>query len=202
MCSDAFQYIWTKRQFIGELTRLVDAPEPGAVVINHTHNQLVWSPAHGQPLTPAGYQGLFETMEPRVFRDSALLADVVKGGPLDLSRRDSVEALDAEPGLTIVASDHEDVFTHHALDKPPALRGEYRLNPLYEVRREGPRLELRLRFPSLDYEEEFNACRQYLPELVGIEVAALEALQAGQAVPELAELVRRRVILDLPKNYC
>ena len=26
MCSDAFQYIWTKRQFIGELTRLVATP--------------------------------------------------------------------------------------------------------------------------------------------------------------------------------
>src|SRR6185436_12013302 len=55
MCSDAFQYIWTKRQFVGELTRLVDGPEPGAVVINHTHNQLAWSPSHGQPLAPSGY---------------------------------------------------------------------------------------------------------------------------------------------------
>src|SRR5499427_1668944 len=31
MCSDAFQYIWTKRQFVGEMSRLVDAAEPGAV---------------------------------------------------------------------------------------------------------------------------------------------------------------------------
>ena len=26
MCSDAFQYIWTKRQFVGEMARLVDGP--------------------------------------------------------------------------------------------------------------------------------------------------------------------------------
>src|SRR5262245_41774183 len=36
MCSDAFQYIWTKRQFIGELSRLVDGAEQGAAVINYT----------------------------------------------------------------------------------------------------------------------------------------------------------------------
>src|SRR3954463_4139305 len=33
MCSDAFQYIWTKRQFVGELSRAVDGGVPGAVVI-------------------------------------------------------------------------------------------------------------------------------------------------------------------------
>src|SRR5436190_19163821 len=59
MCSDAFQYIWTKRQFVGEMCRLVDGAAPGAVVINHTHNQLTWSPSHGQPLSPQGYRELF-----------------------------------------------------------------------------------------------------------------------------------------------
>ena len=29
MCSDAFQYIWTKRLFVGEMSRLVDGPERG-----------------------------------------------------------------------------------------------------------------------------------------------------------------------------
>src|SRR5205085_2989772 len=56
MCSDAFQYIWTKRQLIGEMARLVDNPEPGAVVINHTHNQLTWTPSQGQPLSPGAYR--------------------------------------------------------------------------------------------------------------------------------------------------
>src|SRR5258708_3382025 len=57
MCSDAFQYIWTKRQFVGELTRLVDAAgEPRAVEINHTHNPWTRGPSHGPPLPPAGYR--------------------------------------------------------------------------------------------------------------------------------------------------
>ena len=30
MCTDAFMYIWTKRQFVGEMERLVDDRRPGA----------------------------------------------------------------------------------------------------------------------------------------------------------------------------
>ena len=52
---------------------------PGAVVISHTHNQLQWSESLGQALPPDGYRNLFETVEPRVFSEAALFADVVKG---------------------------------------------------------------------------------------------------------------------------
>jgi hypothetical protein len=204
MCSDAFQYIWTKRQFVGELTRLVVSDsaraEPGAVVINHTHNQLTWSPSHGQPLSPAGYRDLFEAIEPRIFAEAGLFADVVRGGPLDLSRRDAEEVLNADPALTIVASRHPAVFERHAIE-PPAMRGEFRINPLYRAELEGDRLHLRLRFPDPDYEDEYGACRQYLPEDVTVDQAAFQALRAGGPPGELADLLRRRVIVDLPKRY-
>jgi hypothetical protein len=41
MCSDAFMFIWSKRQFVGELFRAVDGSPRATVLINHTHNQLV-----------------------------------------------------------------------------------------------------------------------------------------------------------------
>ncbi len=92
MCTDAFMYIWTKRQFVGEMERLVDRPEPdeaaGAVLIGHTHNERTWTPSHGQPLSHEGYAALFERLEPRIFGELGLFEDVVRGGPLDLSRRD------------------------------------------------------------------------------------------------------------------
>lgn len=205
MCSDAFQYVWTKRQFVGEMERLVDAPgagEAGAVVISHTHNQLAWSPSHGQPLTPAGYRDLFETIEPRLLGEAALFADVVSGGPLDLSRGDPDAVLDADPALTIVATRHAGVFRTHALEPPGRPQGVFRLNPLYQIERNGGRLHLRLRFPSADYEEEYGACRRYLPDEADVDLAALQALEAGGPLHgDLGELVRRRVILDLPKNY-
>ena len=207
MCSDAFQYIWTKRQFVGEMERLVDPAraaggEEGAVLINHTHNQLAWSPSHGQPLSPAGYRDLFEMIEPRIFAEAGLLEDVVSGGSLDLSRRDPDATLDADPALTIVATRHAGVFRTHRVDTPPGPRGTFRINPLYHVERDGLRLRLHLRFPSADYEDEYGACRRYLPDETEVDLAAWEALAAGApAAGDLAELIRRRVILDLPKSY-
>jgi uncharacterized protein YbaR (Trm112 family) len=201
MCSDAFQYIWTKRQFVGEMCRLVDSPEPGAVVINHTHNQLTWSPSHGQPLSPQGYRELFETIEPRLYGEAGLFADVVKGGPLDLSRRDTPEALDGDPALTIVASRDPRVYRPHPLGAPGHVRGELRINPLYRVEPAGERLRLSLQFPNDDYADEYGACRQYLPDETMVERALVEALAAGQLPPEAAELIRRRVVVDLPRRY-
>ncbi len=59
MCADALMFIWTKRQFVQEMLRLIDDPDsaaPGAVVISHTHNAHVWSPSHGNALPPEGYR--------------------------------------------------------------------------------------------------------------------------------------------------
>lgn len=203
MCTDAFMYIWTKRQFVGELERLVDGAEPGTVLIGHTHNERTWSPSHGQPLPPEGYAALFETIEPRLFAEGGLFADVVDGGVLDLSRRDGRETLDADPALTIVASRDARVFARHEVEAVERAAGELRLNPLYAAETEGGAIRLRLQFPNDDYAQEYGACRRYLPEEATVDRAALEALgrAAGPLPPALADLVRRRVILDLPARY-
>ncbi len=202
MCSDAFMYIWTKRQFVLDLLRLIDGHAPAAAMISHTHNQCTWTPSHGQPLTPAGYRNLFETLEPRVFGESGLFADVVRGGPLDLSRADSEKTLEAEQALAIIASTDPQVFTPHALDAPPSQPiGEFHVNPLYVAGGGGASVRYRLRFPSEDYEQEYGAFRQYLPEEVTIARADLEALASGRVPPGAADLVRRRVVVDLPRHY-
>jgi uncharacterized protein YbaR (Trm112 family) len=156
MCTDAFMFIWTKRQFVNELERLVDAS--GAVLIGHAHNERTWSPSHGQPLSPDGYAALFETIEPRLFAEAGMFADVVNGGPLDLTRHDTAADLDRDPALTIVASRHPGVYARHALPVPTAAAGEFRLNPLYvpadSVADPAHAARLRLRFPSEDYEQE------------------------------------------------
>jgi uncharacterized protein YbaR (Trm112 family) len=202
MCTDAFMYIWTKRQFVGEMARLIDDPraEPGAILIGHTHNERTWTPSHGQPLSPEGYAALFETLPVRIFGESRLFADVVDGRAIDLSRREPTDDLDREQALTIVATTRADVFVRHALDEPD-VGGEFQLNPLYVTEADGERVRLRLRFPSDDYEEEYGACRQYLPDEVAVHRAALEALPGPVVPPALADLARRRVILKLPRRY-
>ena len=63
ICADAFMFIWTKRQFVQEMLRIVgDGQRGAAAAITHTHNQLQWSPSLGQPLPPRGYLDLFETV--------------------------------------------------------------------------------------------------------------------------------------------
>ena len=200
MCADAFMFIWMKRLLAGELLRAVDPA--GAVIISHAHNQRVWSPSHGQPLTADGYRDLFETVEVRLFAEAGLLADVVAGGPLDLARRDPSAQLDADPALTMIASRDARVFRPHPLDPAPGAPGELRVNPLYVAEPDRDRVRLRLAFPSVHYEEEFSACRDYLPEAVDVAKKDLEACAAGRVPDGLADLARRRVILDLPKQYC
>ena len=203
MCADAFMFIWPKRQFVAEMLRLIDDGRGlGAAVISHTHNQLQWSPSLGQPLPPAGYRDLFETLEPRVFSEGGLFEDVVKGGPLDLARRDPAEVVDRDPALVIVATVHPEVFRPHALENQSGAPGELRVNPLYVAEPQGDQVLLRLKFPSADYEDEFGACREYLPEAVLVDRASLEVLDTGRLPPELADLAQRRVILDLPRKYC
>lgn len=202
MCSDAFMFIWMKHLFVGEMFRAVDGSPHGTVLINHTHNQLVWSPSHGQALTPSGYRNLFETSEPRVFGESELFSDVVHGTTLDLTRRDDDASLDAEIALTLIASPVEGVFRKHAISTPQWSGGEWRINPLFDVAEEGARLRATLRFPSPDYEDEYGACREYLPDEVFIDAAAFRALQAGALPETMSDLVRRRVIVELPKRYC
>jgi hypothetical protein len=75
------------------------------------------------------------------------------------------------------------------------------VNPLYLAERDGDRVKLRLHFPSDDYADEYGACRRYLPEQVSLPRAALAALSSGRAPEETADLVRRHVIVDLPKLY-
>lgn len=202
MCSDAFMFIWQKRPFIGEMCRLVDTPGgAGTVLVTHTHNQLVWSPSHGNPLTPAGYRNLFETRDVRAFAEARLFDDVVAGDAIDLSRVDDEPALAADAALTYIASNDARIFRPHTLHASTAARGVFRINPLYQASTDGTTMRLRLKFPDPDYEYEYGACRRYLPDETTIDVAALRRLESGGSLDELADLIRRRVIVDLPRHY-
>lgn len=199
VCSDAFHYIWTKRLLASEMMRI--GRDDGAVVVTHAHNALQWNPSAGMPLPPAGYRDLFEERSPRLFAERELLAEIVSGGPLDLGRTHADAALDDDLALTVVASVRPEVFQQHALTRPAIAAGEFRLNPLYCEAAAGDRVRLRLRFPSQDYEEEYGAARLYLPEEVDVSPAALAALPSDRLPDGLADLARRRVVLDVPRRF-
>jgi uncharacterized protein YbaR (Trm112 family)/SAM-dependent methyltransferase len=201
LCSDAFMFIWHKRQFVGELFRAVDASARATVLINHTHNQLVWSPSHGNPLLPSGYRNLFETRPARAFGESKLFADVVDHRHLDLTREHSDEDLATEAALTFIASTVDAVFAKHEVREPSLPDSEWRINPLYAVQEAGGRLQGVLRFPSPDYADEYGECRRYLPDSVDVDQVALRRLQEEGTTGPLDDLIRRRVILQVPRSY-
>ena len=196
MCSDAFMYIWTKRQFVGEMVRLIDggASDAGAVVISHTHNERTWSPSHGQPLPPEGYRDLFETLEPRIFGEAGLFADVVQRRPArSLAARRRGDARQRS-GADHHRQPQPGVFTAASAPARRRRRRRARINPLYASRSPmASGCALRLQFPSEDYEEEYGACRQYLPEEADARARRRSrSLQAGRLRGELTELVRRQ----------
>jgi SAM-dependent methyltransferase len=199
VCSDAFHYIWTKRLLASEMVRI--AADAGAVVVTHTHNANQWNPSAGMPLPPDAYRDLFAEMDPHVYSERRLLEEIVAGGQVDLSQPHDAAALEADPALTIVASRRAGVFAPARVVAAADARGEYRMNPLYAIEPDGERARLRLRFPSEDYEEEYGAARTYLADDVAVDRRVLAALPAARLSPELADLARRRVILDLPKHY-
>jgi uncharacterized protein YbaR (Trm112 family) len=199
VCSDAFHYIWTKRLLASEMMRI--AGDRAAVVVTHAHNANQWNPSAGMTLPPDGYRDLFLEMDPQLYAERQLLGEIVAGAAVDLSHGHDADVLDAEPAVTIVASRRSDVFRPVPVPSPSAARGHYRVNPLYAVEPDGDRARLHLQFPSGDYEEEYGAARMYLADEVVVDRRTLAALPAERLSPALADLARRRIILDLPKNY-
>ncbi len=208
MCTDAFMYIWTKRQFVGELERLIDsgtAGPSGAALIGHTHNARTWSPSHGQPLAPEAYAQLFETIAPRISsrrRGSSPISSTTR--TRFVAPRQPGDA-GSRPGTHDRGQPESGGL--HAPRRGASTRGatgQFRLNPLYRPEPGGPGrddVRLRLHFPDADYEQEYGACRRYLPDEVTVARALLDALPATTLPEALAELADRRVVLDLPARY-
>ncbi len=197
--SDAFPYIWHKRQLADELMRL--ATPDGVVALPHLHSALGFNFSAGMTLTPPAYRDLFEPMRPRTFRDSALVDGVLDRGEVDLLHDVVPEAVGEEPSVTLVASRLDDVFGTYRVPPDVQVEGELRVNPLYRIARDGRDTVLTLSFPTAEYEEEFGACRRYLPETVRVAADLTGAIAPALVGPDFAELRRRHVIIDAPPRY-
>jgi hypothetical protein len=197
--ADAFPYIWHKRLLAGEMMRIA-APD-GVLVMPHLHSAVGENLTAGNTLTPGAYRDLFAPMQPRLFSDARLFEELLAEGTIDLTRDVSPADLDGEPSLTLVASRRASLFRRCSVPDPDAVRGELQVNPLYRVERRNGRTTLTLTFPTPEYEEEFGACRRYLPETVTVRADLTGVIDPAALGPDYAELRRRRVLLDLPPRY-
>lgn len=197
--SDAFPYIWHKRQLADELMRL--ATPDGIVAMPHLHSALGFNFSAGMTLTPSAYRDLFEPMRPRMFRDSALVDGVLGRGEVDLLHDVVPEAVGDEPSVTLVASRLDDLFRTYRVPPGVQVEGELRVNPLYHVARDGRDTVLTLTFPTPEYEEEFGGCRRYLPDTVRVPADLTGSIAPALVGPDFADLRRRHVIIDAPPRY-
>jgi uncharacterized protein YbaR (Trm112 family) len=198
--SDAFPYLWHKRLVADEMMRL--AEPNGVVVMPHLHSSLGWNWTAGMPLTPAAYRDLLEPLQPRLYRDSALL-DQVLDGYVDLSRDEQPDALDGEPALVIVASRDSSVFRKVALPSMTPAPDTLIVNPLYRVEARDRESVLTLSFPTDEYAQEFDAARRYLPDSVTIPgnvlADGIDRRLIGSERYE--EWCRRMVFISAPERY-
>ena len=203
--SDAFPYIWRRRALAEELMRLLGPA--GTLVMPHIHSALGENFSAGMTLTPAGYADLFAPLAPRLFPDSMLFEGVLADATLDLTEGVAADALGTEPSFTLVASRAPGVFARHHVPAPVAVTGALAVTPLYAMSRDGATTTLTLSFPTPEYDEEFGACRRYLPESLTLAAdltAPLDATRLRTALGEAVydDLRRRLVLIDAPPRYC
>jgi uncharacterized protein YbaR (Trm112 family) len=198
LLSDAFPYIWHKRLLAEEMMR--QAAPDGVIVLPHLHSALGENFSAGNTLTPSAYQELFADRQPRLFSDARLLAQVLERR-LDLADSVAPAALGTEPSLTLVASSRADLFRAYELAPAAEVSGRLCVNPLYRIERRGGSSILTLTFPTPEYEEEFGACRQYLPDTVTVEADLTGVIEPAALGSRYEELRRRRIVIDVPARF-
>jgi hypothetical protein len=198
--ADAFPYIWHKRLLAEDMMRL-SVPD-GVVVMPHLHSALGENFSAGNTLTPAAYRDLFASRQPRLFSDELLLTQVLERGLVDLTHDASPADLGTEPSLTLIAGGRPDLFRRYEVPTAQGVTGELRVNPLYRVEWHGGSSILTLTFPTPEYEEEFGACRRYLPDRMTVDADLTGTILPGMLGSRGEELRRRRIIIDAPPHYC
>lgn len=199
LCSDAFHYIWSKRQLACEMMRITG--DDGVIVVNHVHNALMENYSVGLPLAPRWWRNLLADYGARVFKESEALDSVIEYRVINLSRDYSDDELAGEQALFLIATRLEGIFRKYEYPGAQFDSGVWRINPLYEVERSGDGSVLRLQFPSPSYEDEYKACKRYLPERLELTTETLRNLEAGKLDGELRELAERYIALNVPKGY-
>ena len=198
VCNDAFHYIWHKALLAREMWRLTDSK--GVAAITHTHNADTWTVSQGTALRADHYRSLFEHAAARVYSEHLALPDVI-AGRIDLARHDGESALASDQAFFVVAPHDTRVFRTYDVPSPDTVRGELGFSPLFDVALTDGRAVLTRHYPSADYEDEYGASRTYLPDVLTVGHDTLAAMRVGRLTEDVRDLMRRRIVLDLPPNY-
>ncbi|MFD4025780.1 class I SAM-dependent methyltransferase [Streptomyces sp. NPDC058576] len=185
-CHDALYFLPHKEEMVG---RALSYAAGGGVVLGHCHNALVPGPVSGLPLDPAGWSAL---LPGAVCYDDADLTRAALAGTRPRAR--TPEALtDCEAMAVVSVPSPPPGYGPLSVDRPVAGR-PLRRNPLYSGGS--------LRWPGERWRAEYEAAaRAFLPDRVDLSPTVLTDARAGRLTPEVVDLARRRVLLDLPEGW-
>jgi SAM-dependent methyltransferase len=175
-CHDAFYFLPQKPHVAAAMRRVSSGP----VLVGHAHNALVDNLSAGAPLAPADYAALFDT--PLLYDDAELTRALVKARA---PRPAEAGALADAAAVSLASAATSPRIVAGELAMPPA-GAALRRNPLY--------VDGMIAWPSARYEKEYGPLATYALRATGPERAL-----AGD--PAVEELVRRRVLLDLPDRW-
>lgn len=176
LCHDALHYVPDAGHTATELRRLATQ----SVLIGHAHNAAVDNASAGAPLDVEGYAELLPGAT--LYDDAELGLSVVDG--VTATPKEAKELAQA-PAIALATGGASAAGTYTL---PPA-GALLRLNPLLH--------DGEVRWPSDRYREEYADLSPHLTQ--PYEVPA-KPLVVG-ADPEVDELARRRVLLDLPERW-
>ncbi|MFF8035242.1 class I SAM-dependent methyltransferase [Streptomyces sp. NPDC016626] len=185
-CHDALYFLPRKEEVV---RRALAYAGGGGVVLGHCHNRLVPGPVSGLPLDPAGWRAL---LPGAVCYDDADLTRALLAGAAPRPRT-AGELAGCEAMALVSTPPPPPGHGRLSPDRPVPGR-PLRPNPLY---RDG-----RLRWPGERWRDEYgSAARAYLPGRIDLPSALLADARAGRLTPEVTDLARRRVLLDLPERW-
>jgi SAM-dependent methyltransferase len=197
--SDALTFVTDKWSAAREATRVVR--HDGDIVLTSLKNTNAEHVYSGEPLSPAGWAGLWRGHVVRLWRDDRVLDSyLAREGLPDTDDLDGVA--DAQ-NLSIHTNLSGRELPHDRFTRWPHADGQLALNPLYRrSRRCGNTVVFERHFPSDTYMRDNLAMSTYLPESIELGADLLARLRTGSAgAEEIEPLVGSLVGLGLPYGY-
>ena len=210
---DAFHLVQARASLAHEMERIVSAQ--GLLLLPHLHNSLKYNPSAGKPLSPSGWAGLFHRFAVKDMPEAALVEDFMLRDRLDLTREYPEAEIDSSDAVHLVGSaDSTLLKVFEGVSRGfLSQRRNLVINPTYSVDRRQGKPILQRQFPSESFRKEYPLAEKHLPEEYALSGGLAEAV-TGRSLNasidslseedsrKLEELMRKFIVVNVPKGYC
>ncbi len=198
--SNVFHFIDDKSRCLRELYRVTGRK---LVILASLRHSGVRCETKNSALSQEDYQKLMADIPHRIVLDGDILDRYLhKQGPA-LAKSCDRERLINAPFITMVASENESLLKDYdEFQHWPHEKGHLGLNPLYCATPDRDnRIHLTRILPSKFYMIENKECEGYLSHEIIVRKDVLSGIDSGKRTPEIADLIDRFVVLDIPVDY-